>query len=286
LEQATLEYQKAEAVYKQKVAGATEGQLASARAKVAQAQQQLEDLLHGPTAEQLKSAQLQVEQARNNLLKDQEQLANTTVYSPLAGTVTAIKADVGESVGTNAIITLADLETPQVLFWVEETDLASVAPGNRVNVVFEALPDHTFPGQIISVDPALVTVSNTPAVQAWASVDLNASPIKLLSGMNADVEIVAGEARNVLLVPVQALRELGPDQYAVFVAKPDGELELRPVQVGLQDFVYAEIRSGLQEGDVVKTGETQSSEPSSASPDQQEPGALDGFMRILGGGGK
>ena len=47
-----------------------------------------------------------------------------------------------------------------------EVDLASVAPGNAVNIVFEALPDHTFPGQIISVDPVLVDVDGTPAVQS------------------------------------------------------------------------------------------------------------------------
>ena len=45
--------------------------------------------------------------------------------------------------------------------------------------------------------------------------------------LNAEVEVISAEARNTLLVPLQALRELGPDQYAVFVVQPDGELELR-----------------------------------------------------------
>ncbi len=67
--------------------------------------------------------------------------------------------------GTAAIITLADLDEPQVLFWVEEADLASVAPGNRVGIIFEALPDYTFPGEILSIDPVLVEVDGTPAVQ-------------------------------------------------------------------------------------------------------------------------
>jgi multidrug efflux pump subunit AcrA (membrane-fusion protein) len=160
-----------------------------------------------------------------------------------------------------------------VLFWVEESDLAAVAPGNPVNIVFEALPDLTFPGEIQSVDPALVTVGNTPAVQVWAAVYLGANPLRLLSGMNAEVEVIAAEARNVLLVPVQALRELGPDQYAVFVVKPDGEMELRPVQIGLRDFVYAEVVSGLEQGEVVRTGTSQSSQSSSSSSDEtQQPG--------------
>ena len=85
-------------------------------------------------------------------------------------------------------------------------------------------------------------------------MDLTSHPVNLLSGMTAEVEIIAGEAKGALLVPVQALRELAPGQYAVFVVKPDGELELRPVTVGLKDFANAEILSGLELGEVVSTG--------------------------------
>jgi multidrug efflux pump subunit AcrA (membrane-fusion protein) len=87
--------------------------------------------------------------------------------------------------------------------------------------------------------------------------------------MNAEVEVVAGEARNALLVPVEALRELATDQYAVFVIQPDGEQVLRPVQVGLKDLVNAEILSGLQEGETVKLGTTQRTTTSTQSSSQQ-----------------
>jgi macrolide-specific efflux system membrane fusion protein len=100
--------------------------------------------------------------------------------------------------------------------------------------------------------------------------------------VNAEVEVVAAEATNVLLVPVQALRELSPDQYAVFVVQPDGELELRPLQIGLQDFVYAEVLSGLQEGEVVRTGESQSSQSSASSGNQGLPQGPGGFFPMPG----
>jgi hypothetical protein len=83
-------------------------------------------------------------------------------------------------------------------------------------------------------------------------------------------------------VPVQALRELGPDQYAVFVVKPDGEMELRPVQVGLKDFVYAEVVSGLEGGEVVRTGTTESSQSSSSSSDQAQPQRPGGLFPFPG----
>jgi multidrug efflux pump subunit AcrA (membrane-fusion protein) len=152
-----------------------------------------------------------------------------------------------------------------------------------VRLVFEALPDLTYEGEITRVDPVMVTVGNTPAVQAWASIDTSAHPVVLLGDMNVEVEAVAGEALNALLVPVQALRELGEDQYAVFVVNPHGELEMRVVEVGLMDYVNAEIRSGLQRGEVVSTGERASSSSSQPSTDTNPPPPGGGMMRFFGG---
>ena len=307
--QATTEYERAKAEYEEVRAGPTADEIADARAqvalaqaqldalladpdpaevaaaeaKVAQAQAQLDALLAGASADDLEAAQLNVSQAQLALETAQRQLAYTELIAPLAGTVLSVEAQEGEAVGSNPIITLADLQNPQVLFWVEESDLAGVVPGNAVNIVFEALPDYTFPGKIVSVDPALVTVEGTPAVQAYASVDLSDYPgSNLLVGMNADLEIVAGEAHNALLVPIQALRELGPNRYAVFVVKENGELELRPVTVGLKDFVNAEIRSGLQEGEIVSLGEETDADTAPSPVEEEAPPGI--LQRFLGGG--
>jgi HlyD family secretion protein len=285
---AEISVRKAEMELEALMEPATEAQLADAEARLAQAEENLQELKASPTDDDIDTAEAQLEQARLSLVQAelnlesaQQDLEQTALLAPMGGTVMAVNAQSGDKVSTNAIITLADMDSPLVQFWVEESDLNSVAPGNAVNVVFEALPDYTFSGHILSVDPALVTVSNTPAVQAWASVDLSANPVTLLSGMNAEVEVVAAEARNAVLVPIGALRELGTGQYAVMVVKPDGEMELRPVEVGLKDFVYAEILSGPEVGETISTGTTSSlssSEPST----QPEPGP-GGFMRFLGG---
>jgi HlyD family secretion protein len=278
--QATTNYEKAQAELKEAQAGPTPDDLAAARAKVAlaqaqldavladpdpgavaaaearvaQAQAQLDALSAPPSGNDLEAAELGVALARYSLENAQRQLAALELRAPMAGTVIALQAQAGEAVGTAPILTLADLDAPLVRFWVEESDLLSVATGNPVEIIFEALPDLVFAGQIVRIDPALVMVDGTPAVQAWASVDLSAHAVSLLSGMTAEMEIIAGQTEGALLVPVQALRELSPGQYAVFVVQPDGTLELRPVEVGLRDFANAEILSGLERGDTVSTG--------------------------------
>ncbi len=240
--------------------------LGQARLDLAHAEDAFTDLDTAQAELMLQQAQLKLESALATL-------DGTMLVAPASGTVVEVTADVGEKVN-GTVIVLANLQEPVVQFWVEESDLNSVAAGNPVRVVFEALPDLTYEGEVLRVDPSLVDVGGTSAVQAWASIDTTGHPVALLGDMNVEVEIVAGEATNALLVPVQALREISEGQYAVFVVRADGELQLRPVEVGLRDYVNAEIVSGLERGEVVSTGETTTSTSSSSAPstDQALPG--------------
>ncbi len=236
----------------------------------------------------VKEAELAVLQAETKLTQAQMDLKNATLVAPMDGTVTEVTLEAGSSAGT-ATITLADLDTPLVRFWVEEADLGSVLVGNRVNLTFESLPDRNFTGKIMRVDPELVTEGNTQAVQAWASVDRPAEPTQFFSNMSAEVEVVAQETRNATLVSLQAVRNLTASQKAAFVVKADGKLELRLVQVGLEDYVNVEILSGLTPGEVVSlgmaTGSTRSTQTTRSSQSQQAPGGPpDRFVFPPGGG--
>jgi multidrug efflux pump subunit AcrA (membrane-fusion protein) len=125
----------------------------------------------------------------------------------------------------------------------------------EVEVVFDALPDQVFTGRVVQVDPSLYSSGQISTVKGLVKLDeiATATIDKLLLGMNAAVDVIGGRAEGVALVPVEALRELSPGEYAVFVME-DGELKLRPVEVGLMDFTFAEIKSGLEIGEVVTTG--------------------------------
>ncbi|MBU2611477.1 MAG: efflux RND transporter periplasmic adaptor subunit [Chloroflexi bacterium] len=243
-----------------------ETDIATARAKASIAEQALKDtqayeavLLAGPSV--LESPLFSVGGASMNKL-DQARLAvenarlaleNTRLAAPFDGNVVSMKAVVGQTVGTSSVLTLATLDQLLVRFYMDETDLAGVAVGNRTVYTFDAYPEVTLEGQVTMVESALQTVEGSPVVIVWGSLPERPS-LTLLSGMSVDVEVIAGEAKNALLVPVQALRELSPGSYAVFIVQPDGTLVLTPVTVGLRDFANAEITSGLKAGDVVSTG--------------------------------
>ncbi|MEE8389882.1 MAG: efflux RND transporter periplasmic adaptor subunit, partial [Anaerolineae bacterium] len=229
-----------------------------ARNGVYQAEEDLGLLESEALTNTLERAELTVDQALMAREKALADLEAAQLYAPFDGVVMDVAATVGEQVGSSTpILTLADLQEPLLRFWVEETDMSGVVMGNPVNIVFEAFPDDAFTGEIVRVDPVLVTVDNTPAVQVWAYLDFFTHTLNLLAGMTAEVEVVAAETRDALLVPVEALREISADQYAVFVVRSDGELEMHTVVVGLMDFTSAEILAGLKVGMVVSLGEVQ-----------------------------
>ena len=288
LQSATIAYEKAKADYNLSAEGATADTVSAARAKISSAQDTLNQLVHPDantvTAAKAKAAaaqaaldyvmkggnpqdvalsQLAVQTAQDNLHSKMLDLASTVITSPITGTVTTADVTIGQQASTGSAITVDQF--PQVRFWIDQTDLSKTAVGNAVSVTFSSYDTLTFVGKIVRIDPALVTVNNSPTVQVWATIDPNQHGVKLLYGMDADVEVISGEARNAVLAPVQALRQLTPGQYAVFVMQPNGELQMRPVKVGLKDAVNAQILDGLEGGEQVSISGTGSGQAGGAN---------------------
>jgi multidrug efflux pump subunit AcrA (membrane-fusion protein) len=67
------------------------------------------------------------------------------------------------------------------------------------------------------------------------------------------VDVIGGKAEDAVLIPVEALHEIDGGKYTAFVME-NGSPRLRTVEVGLQDITYAEIRSGIEAGEIVTTG--------------------------------
>lgn len=236
----------------------SQAKLAKTEAEVKKAQE-LVDLLqanNGINPDDLAQAENTVSQDEINLAKAQETLDGATLKAPFSGTVSAVAGEAGDKAGTGTFITLLDLSHPQIDFYLDEADMTQVAVGYQVKVSFDALPDQTFTGKVTRVEPSLVLVNGYQAVKCAAEIELPASVATrtLPEGLNASVEVIGGQAKNAVLVPVEALRDLGDGEYGVFVMNAQGKPRLKVVQVGLMDLTYAEIREGIQPGDVVTTG--------------------------------
>ncbi|MEM7799786.1 MAG: efflux RND transporter periplasmic adaptor subunit [Chloroflexota bacterium] len=263
--------------YNQQVAGSSSSSVVNAESSILNAELALEATRIGPTEDDILAAEravtqaklalqqtqlsnesslLDLEQSKLNVAAAEASIEGTLLTAPIDGTIMEVTASIGESVTTAPFVILADLERPIVEIFLDESDLNMVGLGFEVDVVFDALPDDTFSGTIFQVDPQITVQNNLNVVRALVQLDADsfAKPQTLPVGVNATVEVIGGRAENAVLVPVEAIRELTPGNFSVFVMDNSGELELRNVEVGLMDFTFAEISSGLNAGEVVTTG--------------------------------
>lgn len=243
----------------------TENQIATARAAYALANASLVEAQNYAAAlngtevpsDATGTALAQFNQAKLNVQTAQDNLDATQLYAPISGTVMAISNQVGESVASGTFMTIADLSQADIQIYMDQNDWNNIKIGYEADVTFDALPDQIFVGKVMQVSPQLVTVQGSSIVEGLVQLDLKqasgADPLQLPLGVSASVDVIAAKATNAILVPVQALHLLSPGSYAVFVMT-GGKPTLRIVTVGIQDATYAEIKTGLQAGEVVSTG--------------------------------
>jgi HlyD family secretion protein len=257
-------YNSALATYNWYTGHPTEIQQAQLDADVALAEARLQEaqaLLAALTGEALPdgasgSGLTALEKAQANVESARQGVAAAELRAPIAGTITAIDATVGETVGGSSVMTLMDLSQPHVEFFLDQTDIDKAAAGEAVEATFDAYPDVVYTGTVTGIDPVLTSSGGVSAVHGYAALDPQntADSPRLLVGLSASVDVIAARVQNAVLVPVEALREITPGKYAVFVVDSAGNLEMRMVEVGLQDETFAAITSGVQAGETVSTG--------------------------------
>ncbi|MBN2116012.1 MAG: efflux RND transporter periplasmic adaptor subunit [Anaerolineales bacterium] len=192
-------------------------------------------------------------EAQTALQTAEENLKNTQLISPIRGTVTDLTASLGDYVGTDSVITVADLNQPYTIdTYFDAEDWTKVQAGYEAEIVFDLLPDDIFTGTVTMVYPVLDTSSGSSLVHAIIKLN-DTIAANLPSGTSVAVDVIGGRAENAVLIPVEALHDIGTGKYTVFVME-NNTPRLRVVEVGLLDITYAEIKSGVEAGEVVTTG--------------------------------
>jgi HlyD family secretion protein len=274
-------------------------QLQQARTQVNQAEVSLADTrvklerakrLHteGVTAtEQLEASQLaetsarlhlddshqNVSQSQANLDKALDDLAKTTIFSPLSGRVVSLKAEEGEVVipGTmnnpaSVIAVIADLSEILAKVDVDETEIVNVKAGQPAKVRVDALPERVYHGRVVEVGSSGFNRAAQPDVTFFeVKILLQETGEDLRPGMSLRAEIETRPPANALVVPIQAVVERdkkdnkdgkdGKDaQVKVVFLAEKGRARQREVKTGVSDETRVEVVSGLKPGETVVTG--------------------------------
>ena len=216
--------------------------------------------------------------AIQQVVDTQEALEASRLTAPISGMIIEVDAQAKDRVTADPILTIAQVEPPTVEVSFDESDWQYIEVGNLVKVTFDALPEKVFTGQIVFVNPSLQSSSETnigpasqpddeetengPALPNFGNtavsglVELDADQagwvdLPLLS--EGSVEVIAGEALNALLLPVEALQEDEGERGKVLVLRND-EYIVQEVKLGLRGVLYVEITDGISEGEIVYIG--------------------------------
>jgi HlyD family secretion protein len=265
-------------------------QVETARGQAVSAQNQL-DQSSADRPGALDAQRAAVDGARAGVRNAEQDLANTTLRAPVAGTVSVLNGVVGEFVapssGTTALAPGSDAAIPgaasaaaasagaaaaaaspnrpggsqfmvlqspgtfQVVAPFQEDDAASILPNQAVAVGVDAIPDTSLPGQVLSVAPSGDAISNV--INYYVTVTLAHGDPRLKDGQTARASVITGQVPNAISVPNGAIRRQG-DRSSVVVVYPGGRQETVPVTPGVEGPDRTQVLTGLTEGQDVLLG--------------------------------
>ena len=184
----------------------------------------------------------------------QADLAKFAIHAPFGGIIAEQSAELGEwitpsppMITSPAVIDLIDPSSVYVSAPMDEVDSGAVRPGQRAIVTVDSHPDAELPGRVVRVAPYVLDVeAQNRTVEIEVELDDAEFAAALLPGTSADVEVVLEVRSDVLRIPTAALLE----NRRVLVPE-NGHLALRDVEIGLKNWDWAEVRAGLQGGELV-----------------------------------
>jgi RND family efflux transporter MFP subunit len=214
-----------------------------AEAQVAAARSQM-------NAAQQRSAVARAEQARVQTMSDY-----SNITAPFTGVVTKRYADKGSMIqaGTASqsqampLVRLAQENVLRLVLPVPESAVPRIHPGAVVDVMVPSL-HRTFPGRVARIADTLLMTTRTMDTQ----VDVANANYVLLPGMYAEVNLRLDQHDNALTVPIDSVEGTGDTAHVLVVQ--NGKVRTTPVTTGLETAQRIEIRSGLEEGDLVVVG--------------------------------
>jgi HlyD family secretion protein len=191
---------------------------------------------------------LRVQQDQAQIHALDAKVRSAEVTSPVDGTLYSLPVRAGDYMQVGAVLAeIADLRRVRVRAFVDEPDLGVLAPGQTVEVTWDAMPSRLWTGQTEQIPRQVVARGTRSVGEVLCSVDN--SNLELIPNVNVNVRILVREKTGVLVVPRAAVRADGTHHY-VFLVDRD-RLHRREVTVGIASATRYEVLAGLFDGAVV-----------------------------------
>ncbi len=178
----------------------------------------------------------------------QDVLAKSNVRAPFDGIVYSLPAKQGAFVAAgDMLLQMADLRTVTVRAFVDEPDVGRLAPGDPMEITWDALPGRVWHAVLTAI-PSTVKLRGSRNVGETTSIVDN-KDLRLLPNVNVGVTIVSAQHDNVLVLPREAVRMDDSKHYVLQIV--GHELKRKEVETSLSNLTQVEVTRGLSAKDVV-----------------------------------
>src|SRR3984893_14582959 len=274
-----LDLRRAQELFTKKLLSETEYKAAETKSEVSQAS--YASSLH------------QIDVAKSNLDQNEDLLSKCVIYSPMDGVISVLSSEIGERVvatgdfaGTE-VMRVANFGSMEVRVDVNENDVVNVDIGEKALIKVDAYPGKLLVGTVKRI-ASTATVKNEGTQQEVTNFEVRIQvtnpAVQLRPGMSASVDIETQTAHHVIVVPLQSVtvrsrengktaeqlkqdrekqtgvnlsdleRQARKELQRVVFLKEGNRVKLVPVQTGIADNNFIEIRSGVQKGDEIVAG--------------------------------
>jgi HlyD family secretion protein len=226
---------------------------------------------------EIETTDLKLEDYNNQLVAAKNELDKYDIYSPIDGILTLNDLKAGDVLKSGDVIGYtADYDHMQFEISIDELDISKIKIGQSTNVTIDALAETNGKPISGSVSKVAIEGTSTNGVTTYPVTIQIDKADNLKSGMNANAEILIEQRKDVLFVPIEAVNKRGGKSF-VSVRKGTGSVEgktviknsastgelkntkqnqlanveIRAVEIGINNEEYIEILSGVKEGEIV-----------------------------------
>lgn len=204
---------------------------------------------------EISRVEAQKSQAQAAYTAAQDVLSELNIRAPFDGVVYSLPVLQGAYLNPgDLVLQEADLAKVRVRAFVDEPDIGRLAPGDNIDVTWDAMPERTWQGTV-TVAPAVIKLHGTRNVGETTCVVDN-HDFKLLPNVNVGVTIVTAQHRDVLTVPREAVRQEDSKTYVYQIV--NNELRQTYIQTSISNLTEVEVTGGLPENALVALGPTNS----------------------------
>jgi RND family efflux transporter MFP subunit len=230
----------------------------------------------------LQQYNLSLQSAEIDLYKAKQDIMETVIIAPSDGTVVSVdlkKSSVlsAQDYSSKTAIKLVDTSSIRFEGLVDEIDIMKVQPGQKASITVDAVPNKILTGTVKFISPFGTKSGNV--IKFAVTIELDPYDVELRGGLSATADINIYSAKNVLLVPVSVIVNTPSGPAVAVINEATGQPEFRQVTLGKQTFQFAEVLSGLNEGDKVTVSEYVSNAGTGANTSGQ--GTPRGGARII-----